>query len=143
MEARVKWAGDMTFVGHGETAHAVVMDAGITDGGLGIGASPMEMLLMGAGGCASVDVIMILEKARQKVSTSPGSSVRSRDGSSPPGGSSRATGLTSAEISSFLIAHANMVRRREYVRLAMMGEPRSAIWFRTERTCLLWTVWAR
>lgn len=67
MEARVKWAGDLTFVGHGNTGHGVVMDAGTADGGLGIGASPMEMLLMGAGGCASIDVVMILGKARQKV----------------------------------------------------------------------------
>ncbi len=68
MDVRVKWAGDLTFVGHGhQNEHAVVMDGGKSDGGLGIGASPMEMLLMGAGGCASIDIIMILKKARQKV----------------------------------------------------------------------------
>lgn len=68
MDVRVKWAGDLTFVGHGhQNEHAVVMDGGKSDGGLGIGASPMEMLLMGAGGCASIDIIMILKKAHQKV----------------------------------------------------------------------------
>ena len=43
------------------------MDAGKGAGGLGIGESPMEMLLMGTGGCANIDVVMILQKARQKV----------------------------------------------------------------------------
>lgn len=68
MKARVKWAGDLTFVGHSDSDHAVVMDAGKKAGGLGIGASPMEMLLMGAGGCASIDMVMILKKARQDIS---------------------------------------------------------------------------
>lgn len=68
MKARVDWTGDLTFVGHGETKHAVVMDAGVGAGGLGVGASPMEMLLLGAGGCASIDLVMILKKARQKIS---------------------------------------------------------------------------
>ena len=68
LNTTVRWAGDMTFVGHGEkTKHAIVMDAGVDAGGLGIGVSPMELLLLGVGGCASIDVIMILEKARQQV----------------------------------------------------------------------------
>ncbi len=67
MKAHVKWIGDLTFVGYGDTGHGVVMDAGKGAGSLGIGESPMEMLLMGTGGCASIDVVMILQKARQKV----------------------------------------------------------------------------
>ncbi len=68
MKTTIRWAGDMTFVGHGEkTKHAIVMDGGESAGGLGIGASPMEMLLMGVGGCASIDVVMILQKARQNI----------------------------------------------------------------------------
>ena len=67
MKARVDWAGDMTFVGFGDKKHAVVMDAGEAAGGLGVGVSPMEMLLMGAGGCASIDVVMILQKGRQNI----------------------------------------------------------------------------
>ena len=65
--ARVKWAGDMTFIGESATGHAVVMDSGAADGGLDHGIRPMEMLLLGMGGCASIDVIMILKKARQKI----------------------------------------------------------------------------
>ncbi|WP_020400418.1 OsmC family protein [Kordiimonas gwangyangensis] len=65
--ARVKWAGDMTFIGESPSGHAVVMDAGVESGGLNHGIRPMEMLLLGAGGCSSIDVMMILQKARQKV----------------------------------------------------------------------------
>ncbi|WP_417450097.1 OsmC family protein [Kordiimonas sp.] len=65
--ARVKWAGDMTFVGESVSGHAVVMDAGADNGGRDHGIRPMEMLLLGAGGCSSIDVMMILQKARQKV----------------------------------------------------------------------------
>lgn len=66
-KARVKWAGDMTFVGESPSGHAVVMDAGSAVGGLDHGIRPMEMLLLGLGGCSSVDVLMILKKARQNV----------------------------------------------------------------------------
>jgi putative redox protein len=69
MKAQVKWAGDMTFIGHGENApHGLVMDAGKAGGGLGIGSSPMEMLLMASGGCASIDVVSILQKGKQQIS---------------------------------------------------------------------------
>ncbi|MFC3050520.1 OsmC family protein [Kordiimonas pumila] len=66
-KARVKWAGDMTFVGESPSGHAVVMDAGIDNGGRNHGIRPMEMLLLGLGGCSSIDVLMILKKARQNV----------------------------------------------------------------------------
>ncbi len=66
-KARVKWAGDMTFIGESPTGHSVLMDAGAESGGLDHALRPMEMLLLGAGGCASIDVVMILQKARQNV----------------------------------------------------------------------------
>ena len=59
---RIKWAGDLRFVGTGASDHSVVID-----GDKKSGLSPMELLLLGTGGCACVDVVMILEKARQKV----------------------------------------------------------------------------
>jgi len=65
--ARVKWAGDMTFIGESPSGHAVVMDSGSSEGGLDHGIRPMEMLLLGAGGCSSIDVILMLKKSRQKV----------------------------------------------------------------------------
>lgn len=67
MKTRVDWAGHMSFVGTGKNGHGVLMDGGKDIGGFGVGASPMELLLMGAGGCASIDIVMILQKARQEI----------------------------------------------------------------------------
>lgn len=61
-KTRVKWAGGLEFVGTGSSGHSVVMD-----GNMERGISPMEMLLLGTGACACVDLVMILGKARQKV----------------------------------------------------------------------------
>ncbi len=66
-KARVKWAGDMTFIGESPSGHSVVMDSGSDDGGLDHGIRPMEMLLLGAGGCSSIDVMLMLKKSRQNV----------------------------------------------------------------------------
>ena len=57
----------MTFVGESPSGHAVVMDSGSGEGGLDHGIRPMEMLLLGAGGCSSIDVLLMLKKSRQKV----------------------------------------------------------------------------
>lgn len=63
----VKWAGKMTFIGEAASGNTVTMDAGVGNGGLGFGHSPMDLLLMGAGGCASIDVVMILQKGRKDI----------------------------------------------------------------------------
>ncbi|MDD4913228.1 MAG: OsmC family protein [Sideroxydans sp.] len=68
MKARIKWVDGMTFIGESESGHAVVMDASPEVGGRNLGPRPMEMLLLGAGGCSSIDVMMILKKSRQAVS---------------------------------------------------------------------------
>jgi len=67
MEARVTWIDNMAFRGESESGHQVVMDAREEFGGNNSGPSPMEMLLLGAGGCTSIDVASILKKARQEV----------------------------------------------------------------------------
>jgi len=59
----VKWTSGLSFIGTGRSGHNVVIDS---DGKAGL--SPMELLLLGTAGCASVDVVMILEKSRQKIS---------------------------------------------------------------------------
>ena len=64
----VKWAGKLTFIGKGGNGESVTMDAGAENGGLGLGHSPMDLLLIGAGGCASIDIVMILKKSRQNIS---------------------------------------------------------------------------
>ena len=63
----VKWVDGMTFLGESPSGHSVVMDAGSESGGNDKGIRPMEMLLLGMGGCSSIDVMMILRKARQDV----------------------------------------------------------------------------
>jgi len=65
MKARVKLVEGMTFVAESGSGHAVVMDASPDVGGRDLGARPMEMVLMGAGGCSAIDVVHILRKARQ------------------------------------------------------------------------------
>ena len=65
MKARVKLVEGITFVAESGSGHAVVMDASPEVGGRNLGARPMEMVLMGAGGCSAIDVVNILRKARQ------------------------------------------------------------------------------
>lgn len=67
MKARVKLVEGITFVAEAGSGHAVVMDASPEVGGRDLGVRPMEMLLMGAGGCSAIDVVHILRKARQEL----------------------------------------------------------------------------
>lgn len=67
MKARVKWVEEVTFVGESGSGHAVVMDGPPEHGGRDLGIRPMEMLLLGMGGCTAFDVLHILKKARQPV----------------------------------------------------------------------------
>ena len=67
MKARVKWVEEVTFLGEAASGHAVVMDGPPESGGRNLGIRPMEMLLLGMGGCTAFDVVMILKKARQAV----------------------------------------------------------------------------
>ncbi len=68
MKARIKWVQDATFVGESGSGHAVVMDGPPEHGGRNLGIRPMEMLLLGMGGCTAFDVIHILNKLREPVS---------------------------------------------------------------------------
>jgi len=67
MKARVKWVQDVMFVGESGSGHAVVMDGPPEGGGRNLGIRPMEMLLLGTGGCTAYDVVHILKKSRQPV----------------------------------------------------------------------------
>jgi putative redox protein len=67
LKASVKWVDGAAFVGESGSGHAVVLDGPPDHGGRNIGMRPMEMLLIGVGGCSSIDVIGILQKARQNV----------------------------------------------------------------------------
>jgi putative redox protein len=67
MKATVKWVDNVMFVGESGSGHSVVMDGAEDHGGRNIGIRPMEMILIGIGGCASFDVIAILKKSRQNI----------------------------------------------------------------------------
>jgi putative redox protein len=65
MKTRVVWLEDMTYVAQSPSGHALVLDGPPELGGHNLGPRPMEMLLMGMGGCTAIDVVNILQKARQ------------------------------------------------------------------------------
>ena len=67
MKARIQWAGEALFIGESGSGHAVVMDGPPDAGGRNLGVRPMEMLLLGVGGCSNFDVVSILKKSRQAV----------------------------------------------------------------------------
>ncbi len=60
-KARVKWIEDKTYLGIDANGHSAL----ITASGEGPGVSPMQMLLLGLGGCTMYDVVNILQKQRQ------------------------------------------------------------------------------
>jgi putative redox protein len=67
MKARVKWIEGAAMLGEAGSGHGVVMDGAPEFGGRNLGVRPMEMLLIGMGGCTEFDVLHILRKARQEV----------------------------------------------------------------------------
>ncbi len=68
MQAEVKWVDGAMFVGESGSGHSVVMDGPPESGGRNLGIRPMEMVLLGVGGCSAFDVVHILKKSRQAVS---------------------------------------------------------------------------
>jgi putative redox protein len=67
MKARVKWVEDRTFVGETGSGHKFVFGTAFGPDGTKPGPSPMELVLIGAGGCSAFDVVHILEKGREAV----------------------------------------------------------------------------
>ncbi|WP_116475614.1 OsmC family protein [Zobellella maritima] len=63
MKAKVNWLQDLCFEATSESGHKIILDG--TNPGKG--PSPMEAVLLGAGGCSAIDVVMILEKGRHTV----------------------------------------------------------------------------
>ncbi len=67
MEATIKWVDNAMFLAESGSGHSVVMDGPPDHGGRNLGPRPMEMLLMGLGGCSAFDVMSMLKKSRQDV----------------------------------------------------------------------------
>lgn len=68
MRGRIKWVDGRTFVAESGSGHGVVIDGPAEHGGRNLGPSPMELVLLGTGGCTAFDVLDILRKSRQPVS---------------------------------------------------------------------------
>lgn len=67
MDCKVSWHDGMSFIAETGSGHLVAMDGAPEAGGRNLAPRPMEMLLVGAGGCASFDVVMILQRGRQDI----------------------------------------------------------------------------
>lgn len=67
MKASIRWMKDAQFIAQSESGHTLIIDGPPDHGGKNLGVRPMEMVLMGLGGCTSIDVIDILKKSRQDV----------------------------------------------------------------------------
>jgi len=68
MECKVRWTGDgMTFLAETGSNHVVAMDGAPEGGGRNLAPRPMEMVLLGTGGCTAYDVVVILKKSGQDV----------------------------------------------------------------------------
>ena len=68
MECRVKWIEGVSFIAETQSGHALVMDGAAEGGGRNLGPRPMEMVLLGTGGCSAYDVVVILKKSGQAIS---------------------------------------------------------------------------
>ena len=64
MDATIEWKGDFCFEAKAPSGHTIVMDGPPEHGGANKGARPMELLLLGMGGCTAFDVVQILQKGR-------------------------------------------------------------------------------
>ncbi len=67
MKTTIDWTGDASFMATSGSGHAVQLDGPPDHGGKNLGPRPMELMLMGLGGCSSFDVMSILQKSRQDV----------------------------------------------------------------------------
>ncbi len=67
MKASIRWMKDAQFIAESDSGHTLIIDGPPDHGGKNLGVRPMEMVLMGLGGCTSIDVIDILKKSRQDV----------------------------------------------------------------------------
>ena len=67
MKARIRWVEDRTFVGESGTGHKLVLGTAFGAEGRTPGPSPMELVLIGMGGCSAFDVVHILERGREAI----------------------------------------------------------------------------
>src|SRR2546429_10033527 len=86
MECTVRWTGGgMTFLAETGSNHVVAMDGAADGGGRNLAPRPMEMVLVGTGGCTAYDVVVILKKSGQKVNRCQGKLSSQRTETEPKG----------------------------------------------------------
>jgi putative redox protein len=83
MKAKITWINGRAFMGESSSGHGIIMDGAPEAGGRNLGPRPMEMMLLGLGGCTAFDVVMILEKGREKVTGCEVDLVSERAGEDP------------------------------------------------------------
>ncbi|MGH8719074.1 MAG: OsmC family protein [Burkholderiales bacterium] len=69
MRVEIKWQQEASFLGETESGHSLLMDGPPDGGGHNLGPRPMETVLLGTGGCTAYDVVHILKKSRQDVTS--------------------------------------------------------------------------
>lgn len=69
MKAKIQWVATagMAMLGESGSGHAIVMDGAPEGGGRNLGPRPMEMVLLGTGGCTAYDVVLILKRSRADI----------------------------------------------------------------------------
>jgi putative redox protein len=68
LQCSVQWTGEgMSFIAETGSGHLVAMDGAPDGGGRNLAPRPMEMVLVGTGGCAAYDVVLILQRGRHQV----------------------------------------------------------------------------
>ena len=66
-KSRITYTSGLQFVAEADSGHAVIMDGEEKFGGRNSGARPMELLLMGIGGCSGMDIVSILKKKKERL----------------------------------------------------------------------------
>ena len=69
MQSKVVWKGDMAFTGTADSTYLLPLDASSTSGGKDLGFRPLQLMAIGLVGCTGMDVISILQKKRQEVTS--------------------------------------------------------------------------
>ena len=83
MEARVKWVENVMFVAESGSGHSIVVDGAPENGGKNLGMRPMELIALGVASCSSYDVVTILKKSRQNITSCEANVTAKRVASEP------------------------------------------------------------
>ena len=69
MKTSIKWDGKLAFSGIAPSGHEIKMDTAESLGGENSAPTPVELLINAVAGCTAIDVVLILEKMRLKLTS--------------------------------------------------------------------------